>query len=628
MSRSSRYDKYIDLFGKSGDYRVRWYLQWYEENYNKKTDEIDTTPLSNSVMMNKTNVDQTEIANEVQEFWLAIAQRLQGLKKGMDIENMKKNAVNAFKQLGTSTDPEVNRLDDIVFRLITQIAVFKSASGPIVKLSDARNAVSVDFTAAWVGNKADTYLKAMTKGIVDLSGDKSKQSDASQWYITSFFSGAKNAVVSAFKSLATFWPENLKWGEYKDDAVWFPLNQSKMIVHLLMENFVKNYQEIPESNFFKQEYSTADDAELGKYRRNAAGNLIDDKGNEVFVGSNYARALLQPENKCASTGFANEGKCSEYLKDCLLNKQGGVEKCKEYMKDPLYWTNAKNEVEAMLPELAVKTLDQFGFDRESVMIGRNNIMRFKTVEQWSAKLAQLSSLNKDEHKAIANNSELMGYLRMLVAKVNSSPAILNPELSDQDRNKATPNMFVGTRLFALGIKPRHKKVGYSAVDFMKFGEMIKHNNSRLAQSMAQNGGASAIENFQYNIDNKSKQTWFLLKSQYELLSLRLKNMGKSIAPNDDAKVKSLLDNLKSSELKLKHAILYTEKYAKLLETMGHADKAKALSFDHLKDFVDKRNQYFTRVAKKQTDLISIIQSVANLSVEDNEQSDIVDVRSL
>ena len=79
---------------------------------------------------------------------------------------------------------------------------------------------------------------------------------------------------------------------------------------------------------------------------------------------------------------------------------------------------------------------------------------------------------------------------------------------------------------------------------------------------------------------------------------------------------------------LKHAILYTEKYAKLLETMGHSDKHNVLKYDHLKDFVDKRNQYFNRVAKKQNDLISIIQSVANLSAEGNQESETIDVNAL
>jgi len=613
MSRSSRYDKYIDLFGKSGDYRVRWYLQWYEENVGK--DKVDIYPISNSVMTNRPDgAPANDVAVEVRGFFENIANRWTvTTKEGKDaLSNL---VVAAAKKLGKSTDSEEMKRDRIVWELLQKMGgTFKNATGTKINMVNQVDKITAFEVAPLTGNGIE---KALSLELVKES------------YSTWIASG-----VSWFTSWVSFglWKPSAS-GKLDEPATFmFPIANSKMVVHLLLESFVKNYQEIPTSNFFDQEYSTADDINMGKYRRNASGNLIDDKGNEVFIGSNYARALLQPENKCATTGFADDAKCSEYLKDCLLNKQGSVEKCKAFMKESTYWTKAANEVEAMLPELAVKTLDQFGFERESVIAGRVNIMRFKNESQWITKLAKLPNLSPSEHKAIANNSELMGYLRMLVRKVNSSPVILNPELSSEDRNKSSPNMFVGTRLFALGMKPRYKRTSYGPSEFMKFGEMIKYNNLKFAQSLKpQSGGyeyRDSLERSQMNVDSKINQTWYLLNAQYEQLNMRLKNLGKSIAPNDNNKVRELLDSLKSAELKLKHAMLYTEKYAKLLETMGHADKAQALSYDHLKLFVDKRNQYFNRVAKKQNDLISIIQSVANLSAEENEQSDIVDVRSL
>jgi len=57
-------------------------------------------------------------------------------------------------------------------------------------------------------------------------------------------------------------------------------------------------------------------------------------------------------------------------------------------------------------------------------------------------------------------------------------------------------------------------------------------------------------------------------------------------------------------------ILMTEKYASLLEVHGQNDPTGTIKIDHLKEFVDQRNHYFQRVAKKQSDLISIIKSIS------------------
>ena len=94
------------------------------------------------------------------------------------------------------------------------------------------------------------------------------------------------------------------------------------------------------------------------------------------------------------------------------------------------------------------------------------------------------------------------------------------------------------------------------------------------------------------------------------LAIRLKKYGKEISKDDFAKITALIESLKKSEEKLNKAILYTEKYARLLEVYGQKDNTTILSMNHLKEFVDNRNKIFTRVSKKQNDLLSIIRSVA------------------
>jgi hypothetical protein len=121
--KSARYDKYIDLFGKSGDNRVKWYLQWYEENVGKTN--IDMRALSNATMIQDekhSQLNPSDTAPEVLQFFSNVSWRIHN-------EANRQIIADAAAQLGNSTDEAVVKLDNIVWGLITRLGQFKDKDG-------------------------------------------------------------------------------------------------------------------------------------------------------------------------------------------------------------------------------------------------------------------------------------------------------------------------------------------------------------------------------------------------------------------------------------------------------------------------------------------------------------------
>jgi len=233
-------------------------------------------------------------------------------------------------------------------------------------------------------------------------------------------------------------------------------------------------------------------------------------------------------------------------------------------------------------------------------------------------------MSEAEVKNIAGNTKLIGYLEMLVKKVNSNPAILNKDYSGltNEARVNNPDAFAGSRLHKMGIKARLASNNLSMASVDRLSQAIEDSNSRISVTLGYPGlygyatklnimsGGAMVDDLQTKVSDETKQTSNIIEAHYLGLVQRLKAFGKEIKPEDDVKIVDLIKSLRASEKKLLEATLYTEKYARLLEVHGQKDNTSVLSLDHLKEFVDNRNKYFSRVAKKQNDLMSILRSIA------------------
>ncbi len=428
------------------------------------------------------------------------------------------------------------------------------------------------------------------------------------------------------------------------------IKESRTFSYKLNEFFVKRVladaAEGPVPSGESSWFSEQDDVPKEyKYYRKSDGRLYmkDPNGVEHTVDSKSDAVLkLSVDAKCIGTGFSEHGGkgCGDYLQECL--EGGDVSQCKEFLKTKDFWINAEAEVNSMLPPIALKTLKAFEFDKEEYVdetAGRK-LYRVISYTQWITKLAKMvgasstSKLSEPEYKNIAANDKLQGYLEMLVKKVNTNPGILNKDYTGStDANMINnPNAFNGTRLNKMGLSPRYPAhvTDPSSFERLRVAQQDVSNRVRLSVGLSNTTatpftlvltGGSGIENNEQYLADASKQLHAVLGRQYLNLVARLDSRGKKIAAEDDKKITKLIDELKQKETKLVKLVLMTEKYASLLEVHGQHDPAGVITIDHLKEFVDQRNQYFQRVSKKQSDLISIIKSISEALNKDTPKED-------
>ena len=370
------------------------------------------------------------------------------------------------------------------------------------------------------------------------------------------------------------------------------------------------------------------------YYRKADGRLYmkDAQNKEVAVDArSEAVQNLKINDKCVGTGFSNYRgvTCAEYLQSCL--EGGDVAQCRDFLAEPNYWATAEKEVEHMLPPIALKTLQAFEFKKEEYNdeTARRKLFRIVSYTRWLASLHDMvvpGKIVQADYDQIAKNTKLQGYLEMLVKKVNSNPGILNKDYvgGETDNTQVyNPTAFVGTRLDKYGIKPNYPVDSVAPSSFERLRLTQEDNKNRvgvtiglpntfgLSYKVNLSGGANnSIERNEEYLADATRQLHSVLGKQYLALVARLKARGKEIAEVDAKKIRDLIEELKQKETKMVKLVLMTEKYASLLEVHGQNDPNGVLTIDHLKEFVDQRNQYFQRVAKKQSDIISIIKSIA------------------
>ena len=440
-----------------------------------------------------------------------------------------------------------------------------------------------------------------------------------------------NAIIGA--NVAPFY----NVGSLMVSPLQFSFNLEKLVLVKILEKHLKDNTPTPatQSSFF-DDVSAVKDA--GKYWRDENGILYmnsDDKGATPVKMDPKSREFLSLVNtKCMSTNVVDDGgeTCAGFLKNCLEN--GNISQCKEYLKNDNFWPSVTEEVKKIVPLVAVQLLQSFQFKTKEHYDNdlKLNIKTVESVQDWASRLTeQIASrtLSKDEVKSIVSNTKLIGYLEMLVDKINSNPTILNRDIK-KGATVANPEPFKGSRFSGLGVSfnPKSSLSGLVST-VVRTNQSTKEHMDRLAISLSlpqifgfrmpmimRGGSAASVEATAQKQSNEFRHTWAQMKMQYEGLVKRLNASGKTLDKNDDKRINELINQLKESEVKLYKAMLYTEKYADLIEVHGQRDNNSTLSLVQLQQFVDMRKKYFERVSRKQSALASIIQAVAEAVVKE------------
>jgi hypothetical protein len=244
-------------------------------------------------------------------------------------------------------------------------------------------------------------------------------------------------------------------------------------------------------------------------------------------------------------------------------------------------------------------------------------------------------LTLGEVNKISSNNKLIDYLKMLVTKINSNPAILNSDYvnpNDTSSISKINNSFEDSYLARKGVKarlaPRNSITRLSNL-FQQSNDNLRlrfnigpFSNVPVSFVPSMRGGNNTvIKSFEDSLSNEIKRTSNILANHHNGIKTRLKLYGKEIDPNDNKKIEKLIEQLDKSEEKLYTASLYAEKYAQLLELHGEKDDNNSiLTYNHLKEFVDNRNKIFNRVTKKQDDLLSVMKALIDIAVKEELQS--------
>ena len=414
-----------------------------------------------------------------------------------------------------------------------------------------------------------------------------------------------------------------------------PYNMDKVALSKLLEashSAVTSASATPTStNFFKTAASsTINDEKLFYRKPGHPDKLFDKDGNEVQKGS-AEFMKLKKENNCFTTGFQKDSRgtgsgtvtCYDLVNKCLAGSN--IDECKEYMM----YGEWDNNVDDVNPDMAKELLGHFGYRTETVLSKELGLQlkQIESVESWLENLQKnyvgtgTNKLKQDEVKAIAGNNQLIGYLRALVAKINKNPAILNEGYTGSSLSN-DPNAFNNTRFSKFGLRP---KAVTPASGVPSMSSIVALQNATVANrnvvalyygviptglNVMMGGGLSEyLETVQDNNQYPLRLSKIIDES-FKSFVAQLRVGGKDLDQSDFSHIQKLITELSDKEDKLIKAASYTDKYVRLLSAFGESDNNKVLSMDHVEQFVDKRNNYFTKVGKKQDDLLSILKALA------------------
>ena len=344
---------------------------------------------------------------------------------------------------------------------------------------------------------------------------------------------------------------------------------------------------------------------------------------EVQAGSAMYEQL-DVSRACFGTGATatDNNQCNDYFMKCLAGSD--VKNCREFMESSTFWQTAESAVSSMLPDVLLRTLKSFGFQpfTSKTSTGRS-YSAYPSAEQWIETLE--ATLNSDDAaktvQSVRNNSKLMGYLNMIVTRVNANPGIANPTYVE-DGPAFNPNAFAGTLGAKYGVRgkafaPRKNfarappapsavsALENTVVNFMSpLG--ISYGIMPVGTAFGQMGGA-----WEFDVSTEKNlplQVSGHLNNMYESILENLQGGGKDLDAGDQQTIKKMVNELNVLENKLFKSASYVQGYEDLLAV--NQQGWGIISESNLEKFTAKRNDYYNRVNAKYQSIFPIFSKLA------------------
>lgn len=163
----------------------------------------------------------------------------------------------------------------------------------------------------------------------------------------------------------------------------------------------------------------------------ASGDRLNrDENGDIYVMDRSEKMYLTKNGEYTGNKKCQTAECSHKIYKCLLDDDSvGLEKCLDHYKKNGFNSNAEKEVESVHPLVALRTLQKFGFGRDSSFDQHAgmSVTKIESVDDWVNNFMK-KQFTESQIKSIFNsprNDLIMQYLNKLVKRVNSHPSLLN-----------------------------------------------------------------------------------------------------------------------------------------------------------------------------------------------------------
>lgn len=352
--------------------------------------------------------------------------------------------------------------------------------------------------------------------------------------------------------------------------------------------------------------------------------MMDDNNKEIDISDETVidAWLIKTTKKaqCDTIGVdsKDEGKCGKYIMDCLAGDiPGSFEKCKNFMLDPNFWVATIKEVN-MIPYILVqKTLESLSVGTKT---GDDGYLKYVSSEEWLESIHKRKEVTDQDYKKIAENVQLIGYIKLLLEKINKEPTILNPNYSTADDTQNNYDNVQNERAKRYGVPFGHGGGSneYSSnrrnLDSLKANLNQRKMNAKSINSLT-GGNPNLIKDKIPSIIKSYNGilTSTLLKKSYESLTEQLKINGKNLSHADTENIKKHFDSLVKYEKDLVKLVFTIERYVNMMSDNQFNDKNNILNYKELVKIANNSDKKLENVLKSSNKLLEIVEQISDYS---------------
>lgn len=347
----------------------------------------------------------------------------------------------------------------------------------------------------------------------------------------------------------------------------------------------------------------------------------------------FAQYFGQP-NKCFSLGFKkSDGNCAT-LFECLVDNNLENTDCLAALRASKdgFFAQAKEEIGAIHPVLALRVLQQFGFKKYHDRL--DGLWKVQNVDHWLRSTvndnSQLQTLMRDDA-----SKQILQYLNLVAGYVNSNPAILNKGHVTVSASSEVPELV--------------KRLGLSQELPAGSGSSMTHDALRLKQHLGfarltrpfaysrgmglttpfgtgfgpggqmlrvQGGGGGQCENVIRKMSSSGNVTsGAVIANFFESLKTALRNRGVQLNGGDAQRLGAKIAQLQDIESELLKTLCLMDTFNSVKDQMP-GQSSGMLSTDQMETIINRYDKLLNKQGAVEESLLNAIIKIDDLSKND------------